>query len=46
MKTGDVEEGYIFTNQILAGFEWNISRTAMHNNIYIQRWVAYIYAFI
>ena len=46
MKTGDDEDGYIFTNQILAGFEWNISRTALYNNKYIQRLVAYIYFYI
>ena len=46
MKTGDDEDGYIFTNQILAGFEWNISKTAMCNNKYIQRLVAYIYFYI
>ena len=46
MKTGEDEEGYIFTNKILAGFEWNISRTAMYNHKYIQRLVFYIYFYI
>ena len=46
MKTGEDEEGYIFTNKILAGFEWNISRTAMYNHKYIQRLVVYIYFYI